>query len=216
MVRIILKKNYLTIVELMERWQKTIHDIQYVVENGEIKLYVRPLLIEASRNSPLPCPALERLKHAPLYPIDIYKLFHSKNDRVPIKQLQGMSAKELLKYTIEICFDDMIVWFADVEKFEQEYGSDAVEAFVLLSPDYRAFKIQDEEIRFGDKQAAIAKYLHERLKTTDPWVHGKELMHVAKSASWKIQSLFCKHKNWRKAILSNGRGYYKFNLAQDI
>ena len=209
-MRLTLRKDFLTIAELMTRWSWTIHDMQYITECGDLKVYVRPLAIEAACAPLFTFDALERLKQSPLCPIDIHRLFGSRDGIIPIRQLQGAAPRKLTKHEIEIAFGDMIVRTRDIEEFEQKYA--ARDDFVLLSPDYRAFKINGEEIRFGDKQAAIAKHLHERLRADNPWVHGKRLMELAGSADWKIQNLFGKHKNWRIAICSDGRGYYKFNL----
>ena len=187
MTRIALDKQYLTIGELMDRWDRTRCDLQYVAENGKLDIHVRPI-------------ALGKSKRTPLCPADAYRLFGIHDQRIPIG-----------KCKTEIGFCDMVVFIDDVKKFEQDNAAQK-DDFVLLSPDYREFIIHGEKLRLGDKQAAIAKYLHEQFNTSNPWVHGKELMKIAGSESWKIQNLFGRNKNWRIAIASDGRGYYKFNL----
>jgi len=207
MALIELHKEYLTIAELMTRWKQTIYDMQYLAEQGEVKIYVRPMAIEAAFAPPGAYSALEKLKHCPLNPIDIHRLFDAQDGHIPVSRFQGL--KRPPKRQIRIGFGDMVVLTADVEQFEKEHGG---EAFVLLSPDYREFIIRGEMLRLGDKQAVVAKHLHGRLHTANPWVHGKDLMKLAGSESWRIQNLFGRNKNWRAAIKSDGRGYYKFNL----
>lgn len=213
MARPILHKEYLTIAELMSRWEWSIYDLQYITEHGAISVYVRPVALEAALTPLFSHQSLNKLKRCPICATDIHRMFCAeKGAHIRICQLQGARQRELVKNEIPLYFGDMIVLTSDVEEFEKTHTDTPPEVFELLSPDYRIIMIHGEEVRFGDKQAVVAKYLHERSQTDNPWVHGKELTKIAGSASWKIYDLFGKHKNWRKAIKSDGRGYYRFNV----
>ena len=206
-MRLTLHKEFLTIGELTTRWELTLADLQYIAEHGDLKVYVRPTAIDAAAAPIFPRPALEKIKQCPLCPIDIHRLFDAHDSHIAIRPPIQTARRK-----IEIGFADMIVRTPDIEQFEKEHAGAERDPFVLLSPDFREFMIRGEVLRMGDKQAAIAKHLHARLDTDNPWVHGKDLMKIAGSASWKIQNLFGRNKNWRAAIKSDGHGYYKFNL----
>lgn len=203
MVQIRLRKAYLSMEELMARWDWTIYDLQYVTENGDMKVYVRPIALEAAFMPLFLHNKAEQLKKCPLSPIEIHRLFCADKSSVTVSRFHNMQ----LDTGIQITFADLIILTEDIEEYEKHNSCD----FVLLSPDYREFILRGEKIRMGNKQALIIKHLYEQAQTDNPWVHGKDLMKIAGSDSWKIQNLFGRNKKWRSAIISDGRGYYKFN-----
>lgn len=204
MTRIKLHKTYLSIEELMCRWECTMFDMQYITGNSDINVYVRPIALEAALLPLLSCDAVNALKKCPLYPTDIHRAFCTPQTPILVSRFRNAA---IFNKELQIIFSDLIILTADVEQYEKDHNDD----FILLSPDYREFILHGETLHMGNKQALIIKYLHEKSQSDNPWVHGKELMKIAGSESWKIQNLFGRHKNWRTAIKSDGRGYYRFN-----
>jgi hypothetical protein len=208
MTRLALNKNYLTINELLNRWNHTFDDFQYIIENSTLDMYVRPLVLRAT----LPNQYVEKLEHCPLEPNKVCKLVHEKQHLIKIQDFQDSHVKPKADIIFEIAIGDIVILMADIEELEKEYFGEQNTKLEIISPDYQKIKINDINFSFGTKQALIIKYLHEQFMSDDPWVHGKKLMSVAGSSSWKIQALFGSHKNWRDVIKSDGRGYYKINL----
>lgn len=199
MARIKIHKKFLSIPELITRWECTAHDIQYIIEDGEIRVYIRPVAVEAAISPLFSFTEEDKIRVCPISAIDVHRAFSNS---------QGTTTISFNEQTVNIVFSDLIILTEDIEQYEKTHS----DAFVLLSPDYRQFMIRGQLITMGTKQAAVVRYLHERSQTDNPWVHGKELMKLAGSESWKIQNLFGGHKNWRAAITSDGRGYYKLNI----
>ena len=203
MTQIILPKDFLTIAELITKWNLTIHDLEYAAESGKLKVFVRPIAIEAALVPLLSFSphALDILKDCAVSPVDIYLAFCARDSEFTTIHLQ--------EYALAIKFNDLIVLKSDCEEFERAHIAND---FQLFTDDFREFRIHGELFRLGFKQAKIAKHLHAAAFTGNPWVHGKELMKIAQAEGYKIQNLFSSQKNWHKAIESNGRGYYRFNL----
>lgn len=206
MVTIILDKTYLTIEELAKRWALSVEDVQYLTENGFINVYVRPIALEAAFVPLFSYISIEQIKKTPLRPVDVHRVFRADDSGVSVSQFQG----KLIEKPITVALADLVILMTDIVKYEAAHTQQPQD-FKLITPDYREFIIRGQVMRMGTKQATVVKYLHERAQTDNPWVHGKELMKIAGSESWKIQNLFGRHKNWRMAILSDGRGYYRFN-----
>ena len=208
MTRLVLNKAYLTIGELLNRWEQTVDDFQYIIENNELDVYVRPLVLRAW----LPPGYVEKLGRCPLDPTKVSRLVHTKQHKVKIQDFINSPIRTKNDIVFEISVSDVIILMTDIEELEREYISIPHSNLEIISPDYQKIKLDGCEYSFGRKQAAVVRYLHERFLSGDPWVHGKELMGVANSVSWKMQALFGSHKNWRDVIKSDGRGYYKINL----
>lgn len=208
MTRLILNKSYLTINELLSRWGYTFDDFQYIIENHALDVYVRPLALRAL----VPPNHAKKLEHCPLEPNKVYKLVYAKQGCIKAQDFQAPAIPTKTDIVFEINVCDIIILMTDIEELERDYLTNPNSKLEIISPDYQKVKIDDQEFSFGPKQAMVIKYLHEQFSSGNPWVHGKELMSIAGSASWKLQALFGSHKNWRSVIESDGRGYYKINL----
>lgn len=204
MARIKIDKKFLSIQELIQRWDCTKYDLQYIIEDGDIKVYVRPVAIEVACAPLFSYDILDELKHCPLSLTDIHRVFISPEKIIPVSHF----GTKVIDTNVYVTFDDLIILTEDIQQYEEEHSN----AFILLSADYRQFKLHGHILQMGVKQATVIKYLHERSRTDNPWVHGKELMKIAGSESWKIQNLFGHNKDWRIAVASDGHGYYKLNI----
>ena len=211
MARLTLKKSYLTIGELLNRWGHTFDDFQYIIENSDLDVYVRPLALRAAA---LPARYVEKLERCPLDPIKVFRLVHAKQDRIKVQDFQDPPIRPKADIAFEISVGDVVVRMSDIEELEREYSETSDKIIEVMSKDCRNIKVGDNEFIFGEKQAAVIKCLYERLQAGDPWVHGKTLLKIADSAGIKLHALFRRNKNWRRIIKSDARGRYRFG-AED-
>lgn len=226
-------KDYMTVNEVANFWDVPIEDIRYLGEEGELTICIRRIPIKVAIESimekapyikdyPKKSKEIMRMldEPQPLHPTDIYLLFANKDRKIKINRLKTAPIMKIIHIKspeIEVGFDDMIITASERKRFEFERTNqiikdNIVEPLVLKAGDFSYIELYGEPFRFGEKQAIIIKYLYDRYYAGDPWVHGKILLSKANSESFKLANLFNKHPNWRKAIISNARGYYRINL----
>ncbi len=229
-----IQKDYMSVNEVAKSWNVPIEDIRYLGEEGELTICIRRIPVRVAVESilekypyvkNLPNKAKEIIKlldyPQPLHPTDIYLIFSNPNKKIKITRFKTMPVMNIIKIQspeIEVGFDDMIITASELKRFEFEHGNFVAmrdkdkEPLVLLSGDFSYIRLYGEEYRFGGKQAVIIQHLYDKYSAGDPWVHGKTLLRQANSESMRLANLFNHHPNWRKAILSNGRGQYRMNL----
>ncbi|MFI3241201.1 MAG: hypothetical protein R3Y43_01380 [Alphaproteobacteria bacterium] len=226
-------KEYMTITEVANLWDVPLEDIRYLGEEGELTICIRRIPMRVAiesilEKSPylksLPKKSKEIMKlldePQPLHPTDIYLLFANKDRKIKINRLKTLPLMNIVHIKtpdIEVGFEDMIITASERKRFEFERTNKILkesicEPLTLKSSDFTCIELYGETFSFGEKQAIIIKYLYDRYYSGDPWVHGKTLLAKANSESYKLANLFNKHHSWRKAIISNGRGYYRINL----
>lgn len=121
---------------------------------------------------------------------------------------------------VSVRIHDLIVLKEDRKTFEAIYkickepaeeNNDKTSDF-SASPDYHHVIMNGEEYHLGDVQACIVQQLHDAAASMTPWVHGKTLLYTASSKAAHLRDVFKSKNDWRKIIISNGRGYYRLNL----
>ena len=227
-----IKKEYLTVREVATFWRVPLEDIRYLGEEGQLEICIRKIPIKVAIESfllkepysKMPSSKKDIIKLVkdpqPLHPTDIYLLFANKDIKIKLSRLKTNSIMQLNKIQsqdIMVGFEDMIITASERKRFEFEktnkiISESLVEPLVLKSSDFMHFELYSEEFHFGQMQASVIKELYDKYYAGDPWVHGKILLRKAESESFRIGSLFKKHVNWRKAVISDGNGYYRINL----
>lgn len=207
MARLYVKKAYLTIGELLSRWDHTYDDFQYIIENRNLDVYVRPLALRAA----LPPGYAPKLERCPLDPTKVCRLVHDKQDQVKVQDFQDAPIRSKADIAFEINIGDVVILMADVEELEKEYSETTDEDIEIVSCDYRHIRVGDREYTFGEKQAAVVKHLYEQMRVGNPWVNGKTLLKVANASGIKMHGLFSRNKNWRQIIESDSRGCYRLH-----
>ncbi len=208
MSRLLLNKERLTLRELLNRWeQETYDDFVHIIENSALDVYVRPLALRAA----LPPDYVEKLQQCPLDPTKVYRLIQEEHENVEIKDFVSPKIPTKTNIAFEIRLGDVVVLLTDIKNLEREYCESLSEMIEILTPDYRNIKVGDKEYSFGEKQAAIIKYLYERMQAGEPWVNGKTLMKIADAAGVKVHGLFSRNSFWREMVKSDSRGRYRLN-----
>lgn len=229
--KIDINKEYLTIKEVANHWGVELEDIRYLGEEGQITICIRRIPIEVAIedmldkkpfiDKPIKQKEISRMLEAPqpLHPTDIYLLFSNPDKKIRITRFKTapiMKIMNVLSADIIAGFDDMIITSAEVKRFEfmkRTYvPTDIKNPLIMLSDDFTEIELFGEHFQFGEKQAKAVKYLYDKYHSGSPWVHGKILLRVAGSESFRISNLFNRHTSWRRAIISNGRGFYRINL----
>lgn len=118
---------------------------------------------------------------------------------------------------------DLVVLRKDRKKFEEtyelppsnvlEFAKEPPAPEFTASEDYRHIVFAGEEYQLGDVQAQIIEQLHDAMRSRNPWVHGKTLLHNAGSRTVRMRDIFKNKPNWRNFIASDERGYYRLNLV---
>lgn len=229
--KIDINKEYLTVKEVAEHWGVRLEDIRYLGEEGKLTICIRRIPIEVAIEDmlgkkpfvekPIKQKEIFKMLEAPqpLHPTDIYLLFSNPDKKIRITRFKTapiMKIINVLSADIRAGFDDMIITSAEVKRFEfmkRTYVPTNIKnPLILLSDDFTNFELYGEEFKFGEKQAKALKYLYDRYYAGSPWIHGKILLRVAGSESLRVSNLFNRHPTWRRAVISNGRGFYRINL----
>lgn len=79
----------------------------------------------------------------------------------------------------------------------------------VIENDGRYVKKANREWHFSDMQAALVKALCEASLTENPWLNGKQTLHLIGAQTFRVKDLFKHQSNWRELIESNGKGYYR-------
>jgi hypothetical protein len=82
-----------------------------------------------------------------------------------------------------------------------------------FSNNYQNIQVGGQHFQLGMIQAQVVRRLHEALLAGSPWVHGKILLNDAGSTCTRLRDMFRAQPVWKALIESDGRGYYRLNLA---
>jgi hypothetical protein len=118
---------------------------------------------------------------------------------------------------IKIVLNDLLVTRAERQRFEQQYGLStneptAEDLAFTHSDNYQEVSLNGRRFELGPAQAAVVRQLHERSKTSHPWMNGKDLLRAAKARSTRLVDLFKSKPDWKELILADGKGNYQLKL----
>lgn len=228
-----IEKDYLTLEEVAAECEVQLEDLRYFGEEGKLTICLRHIPVKVAiedilgkepyNNDPKTQREILQCLEEPqaLHPTDIYRIFANRPSKTTIKRLKTRPVMNLVKVIdppLEIGFDDLVIMRTEKERFAYTYLKKTASfqnPLIIISPDFRNFTFYNQEYIFGEKQARIIKFLYNRFREGDPWVHSKKLMDIADVHSVRLQHLFNHSKGWRNVIKSAKNGYYMFNLPSD-
>lgn len=122
---------------------------------------------------------------------------------------------------LTIMENDLVVLRAEKLRFEQKFqvGGHEVQSQIeppessvmqIIDPSFKMIRIEGEEYKFTNMQANVLKQLYEASQTDEPWCSGKQLLEKAGSQAFKLSTIFKRKPIWRKIILSDNEGMYRF------
>lgn len=213
---------FLDVHSLEQRWKCGINLIRTLAETRRINFYLRPVALELALRKiaeKVHKKNYHKLLNSPLDHRDIYLMFKDQESSIPIKKLGNRDIGEILETAeppnIYADFSDLVIPVEKIETFECKHVSvlEQNTKFRLLAPDFSCFILKGKEYKFGDMAAKIIKLLWDAKESGNPWVYGKILLASVNSGSQRIQSVFNHNPNWKKVILSDGKGKYRLNIA---
>jgi hypothetical protein len=228
------EKTYDRLHSLWRRWELPQEDVYYAVENGLLRVCVWVPLRFMERG------VIKNKKfiyeeHQPeegfvgVRPEDFHRICSTGCAKLRIFR-STKKAGHILRMAYEppqpalsVRIHDLVVLREDRLAFEEAYDVKAIgktqqektaKQEFSASQDYHAITINGEEFHLGDVQARVVEQLHDALQSRTQWVHGKTLIYGANSKAIRLRDIFKSKRDWNKIIASNGRGYYRLNVAQ--
>ncbi len=230
----IIQKDYLTIEEVAAECGVPLEHLRYFGEEGNLTICLRKIPVQVAIESILAHkPYTENPKEKrkilqmldaplPLHPTDIWRLFANRESKIEITRLKTLPVMNLInviKPSILVGFDDLIIMREEKERFAHIYLNkditDTQTPLVIISPDFRNFVLYGREYVFGEKQARVIRFLYQKYVAGDPWVHSKKLLDVADAHSWRLHNLFNHKPEWRNVVKSGRNGWYMINLPTE-
>jgi len=223
--------DYYRLEQVAKRWEASCEQVQHFLETGKLACHIWPKPCWAEKGILVKQVNGTEVFHAEkrvwrkgflrLIPEDCRWVFRYGQTN----SLQFMTTDE--SYTMIMCLDgqysllveeaDMLILRKDIEVFEERFNirsidSDEDSDRFIYTDNYQTVSIGEQNYRFGWIQAKIIETLHQASQTSNPWVHGKTLLHAAGSQSTQVKNVFRSQRNWRDLIYSDGRGYYRLKL----
>lgn len=219
-------RNFYAPDELAEKWAVTIEDIWACLIAGSLKAHARVPLVGVL-TLPTACQhqdSAQRLVttwegYSPLSRYQCQRFY--EQGRMHLREF--ICEDKQARYALPDEADDLRVnnkrfGILNTERlrFENKYGvkgEEDAEAEVShgFDPTFRSIRYKRDIYYFGELQSAILSALYDASKTQSPWVNGKQLLHQVGSESYSLMQLFKHHPIGRKLIISDRKGYYRFN-----
>jgi hypothetical protein len=221
----LVQKEYFTVDELIERWEMSRRDFEYLAENGHLRLSVRLFGVAIERGDievepdgrwfTVPC---ERGRRSGLFELterDVHTLF--KAGEVLVEHFHAGEGRycDIAEPSEPICVRPGDLLVRDAERVRAEKWMRGASAKPQKPPafsqtnDYQQVSCNGLEFHFGPLQAAIVAILHQAFLDGGPWRSGKAILEQAGSASPRMADVFKSQPHWRKLIQSNRRGLYR-------
>jgi len=221
-------KVYFTLPEILKRWSITEDDLIYLAENDKVRLSVRVFGVRTEFGGFLETPEGERVRVPweetrfngllDLHACDVFHLFRCgeikihefRSARADYARIQeGTSA-------VHVMIGDLLMRRDERDRFETLKGFSnrsgiGEEGTFRASSDYREVRCNGHDFKLGPIQAEVVRILHEALRAGQPWQNGKAVLTAAGSKSLRMADVFKSKKNWRRLILSDGKGCYRLN-----
>lgn len=226
----LVQKDYFTVDELIERWEMSRRDFEYLAENGHLRLSVRLSGVALEWGE------YERYGASCWFPVttrlglyeglldlmrcDVLKLFKHGEASVEYFHAENPCYCKTVEGDDPICVHLADVLVRDEERRRAENWMQAASAkpqnpaaFSQMH-DYQHVSFNGLEFHFGPLQAAIVAILHKASLGDGPWRSGKAILEQAGSASPRMADVFKSQPNWRKLIQSNRRGLYRLATSE--
>lgn len=232
-----MEKEYYSVQELTERWDFSLHDVLYLVENNICRFWINlPEMngirfVKAENNGlayELPVEASKLVGLFPLNNEDIRRLIIYKTVAVNrFAVLDDNHAFWKLAAFRDLTIDDMVMRCQDKLRLEKEYGffdkrakvktadiRHNIDDFFIeeLPNGFTKFSYHGKNYTYGIIQSNIIKQLYEAAKDGRIWLYGKTLLKNAGSSSYRLGDIFKPHKDWMELIKGNNQGLYRLYL----
>jgi hypothetical protein len=221
----LVQKDYFTVDELIERWEMSRRDFEYLAENSHLRLSIRVFMASIEWGE------YERLGTRCWFPVVTRKGLHSglleliETDVIKLLKLGQVSVEYFHAENPNYCKvaegDDPIdvhladLLFRDEERIRAEKWMLSTSAnpqksrALTQTNDYQRVSYNGLELHFGPVQAAIVAILHQAFLDDSPWCSGKAILERAGSVSPRMADVFKSQPHWRKLIISDRRGLYR-------
>lgn len=195
------KRTYFTLSELCNEWNITDEQMRYMLENNELKAYLRPALVFYIRDDEV----VKRTNFRPI-PIELSDLCRLLHDKVV--------DLELPQQTFPATYDDIVI--RDIDRSEAEikhsHLASGSQPLVLFLDNWTCFEYHGVRLSFGHTQAAVLKYLYEKLCAGNPLVGTKEVLNAVGAHCHHLNNLFNHKPLWKDLIVFPERGYCRLNV----
>jgi hypothetical protein len=221
----LVQKDYFTVDELIERWEMSRRDFEYLAENGHVRLSVRVFGVaiergdihveEGGRWFTVPC---ERARRSGLFELterDVHTLFKTGEvlvDRFDVGEGRYCEITEPSQ-PVRVQLKDLLVREEERRRAEEWMRAAGpkpeMPRELRQTNDYQHVSYNGLEFHFGPLQAAIVSILHQASIGDCPWCSGKAILEQAGSVSPRMADVFKSQPHWRRLIESNRRGLYR-------
>lgn len=225
----LIEKEYFTLEEVVEEHGLPWRDVTYLAENGHLRLSVLVYSVPVSaaaggREGCVDRSLGEEDAHlltglADLSEQDAHLILKNGRAEVRVFRLAENEHWAVLEGSSGLAFKraDLLMRKAERVRLEEvlrlEPPAGPVPTF-SHSEDYREVCINGQTFMLGSRQAMVVKRLHAAALEGSPWQNGKTLLYDADSLSTRMHDLFkSKGADWRRLIVSNGRGLYRLAIC---
>lgn len=221
----LVQKDYFTVDELIERWEMSRRDFEYLAENGHVRLSVRLTGVgiewgEYERHGvrcwfPVATQVGIYAGLLDLMETDVLKLFKHGEASVEYFHTENPNYCKLAEGDdpIRVYLADLLVRDAERRRAEAwiqaASGKAARPRELTQTYGYRQVTYNGLEFQFGPIQAAVVEILHQASLSGSPWRSGRSILEEAGSASVRMADVFKSKPEWKRLIQSDRRGLYR-------
>lgn len=223
----LVQKDYYTIEELLERWEMSRRDFDYLIENGHLRLSIRMFGAFLERGDYEQDPETgwhmvptDRRRSSGLFDLmerDVHTLLQAGEVLVEYFDVEGDCYCRLSDPSkpVLVRTEDLLVrneerlraekWMLAAASEKAPQGPQALSE----DNDYQSVSYNGLAYQFGPIQAGIVSILHRAALEGGSWCSGKSLLTEAGSNSPRMADVFKSQPHWRKLIRSDRRGRYR-------
>ncbi len=234
-------REYFYLKELAKRWSATELDVQYYIENNLLNasVWLWNVNIEIGHYESISYKDANNViddvrSGSGLYvlrPNDCRHIF--RRGSITLKYLstddKSKYCKIIKENGIELFPKDIVITHQECCAFEKQNSiyvndccfncNDSNQASIHKIPlnfkqecNFNKVEINGITLSLGPVQANVVRLLYDAHMAGSPWLYGKEILYESKSETTKMVDLFKRNNNWRRLIISDGKGRYRLNL----
>ncbi|MDP2357726.1 MAG: hypothetical protein Q8M31_16905 [Beijerinckiaceae bacterium] len=224
------EKDYFTLDEVIEGWRIPHRDLVYLAENGLLRLSARVFGVclerggveQTPEGEPFTVP-YERARFSGLVDLserDVHQVFRAGETQVRAFHVDdGYCHVVEPSDPVSLRREDLLVRQEERTKVERHILKADRETpptwDVMQTNDYQQVSFSGLQFHFGPIQASVVRILDSAARDGSPWRHGKLVLAEAGSASVRMADIFKSQPDWRRLILSDGRGRYRLAAQGD-